>query len=228
VTFGDGTSNSDYQFLPTEIKDRNGNLISIVYKNLDNGDRVIDYIIDTAGRRIDFYYQSNRLLEVRQNRAGTWYKFVVLDYQPVTMQPVFINQVDPATINGQQVYLPSRVTFPTGHNLRFAYTKFGQMYLVEKWVPTVSGQAVERRVAYTRFSLDPNEQSPQGDLPKFTHRYEQAENWQGGYEVGYSYTGTEVITPVGIYYVPSLSGMTQQVLTLMKRSTGFLACASVT
>jgi hypothetical protein len=42
------TATGDGQFLPTRIRDRNRNVIKIYYKTIDNGDRVIDYIIDTA------------------------------------------------------------------------------------------------------------------------------------------------------------------------------------
>ncbi len=63
ITFwAQATANGDYQYLPTLIKDRNGNLINLFYRTLPNNDVVIDYLIDTLGRRIDFYYQSNRLL----------------------------------------------------------------------------------------------------------------------------------------------------------------------
>jgi hypothetical protein len=45
------TASGDYQFLPTQIKDRNGNFLTIVYKQLNNNDTVLDYVLDPLGRR---------------------------------------------------------------------------------------------------------------------------------------------------------------------------------
>src|SRR5262249_51290280 len=115
------TGNPDYQALPVQIRDRNGNFIDIYYKTLDNQKVVIDYFVDTAGRRVDFGYQNNRLIWIGQNRAGVWAYFVRIDYQPVTIQVNFESPltVDPPTINNTQVWLPSRITYPTGINFRF-------------------------------------------------------------------------------------------------------------
>ena len=86
VTFAEAaTASGDYQFLPTQIKDRNGNFLTIVYKTLLNNDRAIDYVLDTLSRRIDFYYENNRLREIRQDRNGTIFKYAVIDYAPVTL-----------------------------------------------------------------------------------------------------------------------------------------------
>jgi hypothetical protein len=49
--------------------------------------------------------------------------------------------------------VPSRITYPTGVNLRFYYTSYGQVHLLEKWVPTISGQGNERRIAYSRLGV---------------------------------------------------------------------------
>ncbi len=111
--------------------------------------------------------------------------------------------LDPATINGSVVYLPSRLTYPTGHQFRFYYTSYGQMYLIEKWVPSITGQGSGRRVGYTKFNLpsyngasyptnslvtSQNPSNPPADCPAFSSRVEQAENWQGGQAVGYAYS----------------------------------------
>ena len=128
-----------------------------MYKQLSNNDTVIDYLTDTLGRRIDFFYQSNRLTEIRQDRNGTIFKYLVLDYTPVTLAGSFIavpaggywdedyNWVPtPPTMSSLDVstttaYLPSRLTYPTGTNLRFYYTSYGQIHKWEKWVPTITG-----------------------------------------------------------------------------------------
>jgi RHS repeat-associated protein len=207
ITFGQLVIR-DGQLLPTQVKDRNGNIITIVNATISNGngaasngDIAIDYAIDTLGRTIDFYYESNRLRKIRQNRDGAWYDYAVIDYAPVTMSVNFVGvTLDPGTIGGNVVWLPSRVDYPTGENYRFYYTSYAQMYLVEKWVPAISAQGAERRVGYTRYNLPSyNGQSypanplvtadagAQNRCPTFTQRKEWAENWNDGNEASYNY-----------------------------------------
>lgn len=199
------TNVHDYLALPVEIKDRNGNFITIAYRDLTTSagvKKVLDYVTDTAGRRIDFNYQSNLLTSISQNRGGATFYYVWLDYQPVTIQtsflPPYVTATDPGNINGTVVYLPSRVTYPTGVNFRFAYTNYAQIKQIEKAVPTLTGQGAERVIARTTFNvvecLDPNAPpnspnycSPQADTPHFTQRTEWAENWQGGQSQYYLY-----------------------------------------
>ena len=199
------TNVKDYLALPIEIKDRNGNFITIAYKDLTTSvgiKKVIDYVTDTAGRRIDFNYQSNRLTSISQTRSGATFYFVRLDYQPVTIQTSFlspyVSATDPSNINGSVVYFPSRITYPTGVNFRFSYTNYGQIKQIEKAVPGITGQGLDRVIARTSFNvvecLDPNAPPnspnyciPQADVPYFNVRTEWAENWQGGQTQTYQY-----------------------------------------
>ena len=184
----------DFQQYPIEIKDRNGNFITLSYKTISTQKVVIDYVIDTAGRRIDFNYQNNKLVSVSQNRNGSTFTYVYLDYQPVTLNTYFPGgaAVDPNPINGAQVYFPSRITFPTGINYRFNYNSYGVINTIDKWVPTIPGQGNERKIATTGVSLDsydPNNPIPYS--PNFLFRYESAENWQGAsYNYYYDLGGT--------------------------------------
>jgi hypothetical protein len=189
ITFGDYYN---FQYMPTVIKDRNGNRININYRTLSNGERVIDYVTDTSGRVIEFYYESNQLTKIRQNRGGTYNDYVTISWQPITFTTNFDVATDPGSINGTTVWQPSVIQYPTGMNTRFFYTSYGQMYLIEKWAPTISGQGQERRVAYTRYNLPSyngysapagavagpaNNSGQLTDAPAFTTRHEWAENW---------------------------------------------------
>src|SRR5262249_12354460 len=138
----DSMSNSINQFLPNYIIDRNGNFINIYYQTLSNGVVAIQYLIDTAGRRIDFNYQNNRLVSISQNRnGGVNFYFLRIDYQPVTIQTHYDNMAtDPVNLNGTQVYFPVRLTYPTGINYRFNYTSYGQINRFWKFVPAITGQ----------------------------------------------------------------------------------------
>ncbi|MBL8188465.1 MAG: hypothetical protein JNK38_10685, partial [Acidobacteria bacterium] len=197
------TNVHDYLALPIEIKDRNGNFISIAYRDLTTSagvKKVIDYVTDTAGRRIDFNYQNNRLTSISQTRGGTTFYYVRLDYQPVTIRTRFVEPyvTDPATINNTQVYFPVRVTYPTGAAYQFGYTSYGQINSIAKVAPPISGQGNERAVAQTTFPVNhcadlnapPNSPDyclPQTGSPYFTSRTEWAENWQGGQTQTYQY-----------------------------------------
>jgi hypothetical protein len=68
----------------------------------------------------------------------------------------------------------SRVTYPTGVNLRFSYNNYGRINNIARWVPYIAGQNAERQVAATSFS----------GSTTITGRTETAENWQGA---SYSY-----------------------------------------
>ena len=213
------TAAGEYQLLPTEIKDRNGNFISVAYKLLTNNDTVIDYLTDTLGRRIDFYYVSNKLKEIRQDRNGTIFKYVEIDYTAVTLANGFTategytqNTYDPDTgdwtgsywvpptmfsldVSSTTAYLPSRLTYPTGTNLRMYYTSYGQIHKFEKWVPTIAGQGTERIIARTRVGLtsvggtsypastiwSEGASGASGYCPFFTRRNENNENWLSNY-----------------------------------------------
>ncbi len=196
ITFGtSATASGDYQFLPTQIKDRQGNFLTIVYKQLSNNDTVLDYVVDTLGRRIDFYYQNNRLTEIRQDRNGTIFKYAIIDYTAITLNASFYNlstyTYSNQDVSGTTVYVPSRITYPTGVNLRFAYNSFGQVNQVEKWVPTLSGQGSERRIAYTTLALatllvdrspyllSRGETAENGGFGTFSYSYGNSVAWSG-------------------------------------------------
>ena len=182
----DSMSNSTNQFLPNYVIDRNGNFINIYYQTLSNGAVVMQYLIDTAGRRVDFNYQNNRLVSISQNRNGVTFYFLRIDYQPVTIQTNFSMPTDPVNINGLQVYFPVRITYPTGVNYRFGYTSYGQIGFIQKWVPTITGQDSGRMIASTTLDLPGyNPSQPRGNCPTFSNRTEWAENWQGGSSQNY-------------------------------------------
>jgi hypothetical protein len=227
ITFGEKNEN---QYLPTRVKDRNGNFLTIAYAPLSNGDQAINYVVDTLGRHIDFDYENGRLTRIRQLRnansasPGTWpnygpthpdwHNYVVIEHKPVTVSTNFGGlTLDPAGLNGTQVWVPVSVTYPDGGFYRFFYTSYAQMYLVERWVPNMGPDYPRRRVAYTYYNLQSNgtahypvtpDNPPsdgvgvpavgvntftgvQTDCPAFTERREWAENFNGGAVATYAY-----------------------------------------
>ncbi|MDX2040107.1 MAG: S8 family serine peptidase, partial [Acidobacteriota bacterium] len=214
------------RLLPSQIKDRNGNYITITNAEISNGNGVannshdwgIDYITDTMGRTIDFYYESNLLRKVRQDRGGgNYFTYALLSYAPVTISTNFSGlTTDPSTLNGTQVWVPWWIEYPTGHTHRIFYTSYGQMYSVEKWVPTVAGQGNGRPVAFTRYDMQSvsglsypsgalvgtGGNTAQTDCPKFSLRQEWAENWS---PTGASSGWTALSSGGTTYYVAQYS-----------------------
>ena len=140
---------------------------------------------------MDFHYDNNRLTWIGQQRGATLFKYVSLDYQPVTI-PTGGSTIDPPTLDSAQVWLISRITYPTGMNFRFSYNDFGICHTIQKWAPELSGQGAARMVAQTTLPYV----SYAGYL---SYRTEWAENWQGGNPVPYAYN----YDPTGQYdYYP--------------------------
>jgi RHS repeat-associated protein len=209
------------EMLPSEIKDRNGNFITITNGQLPNGRWVIDYVTDTLGHMIDFSHENNVLTQVRQSRGGAWRVLVNLGYAPVTIQTNFTGvTLQPSNINGQTIWVPWFIEFPNQMNYRFFYTSYGQAYQIEKWVPTISGQGGERPVALTWYDLPSvggqssplgpiraaaNNGSPQSDCPKFATREEWVENWSRN-EAGWVLSGDLYVARYSYHFFSDGSG----------------------
>ena len=154
---------------------------------------MIDYVKDTLGRNIEFYYENNRLTKIRQNRGGTYYDFITISWAPITFTTNFNVTTDPGIINGTTVvWQPWFIQSPTGMNTRFFYTSYGQLYEIERWVSAIAGQGGERCIARTRYNMPSyngysapvgalaqpvNNNNQFTEAPAFTTRAEWAENW---------------------------------------------------
>src|SRR5262249_8641164 len=77
----------------TQIKDSNGNYITIAYKNIGDPEfylTVIDKVTDTLGREIFFNYDGAlHLLNITQNWNGQTYIWAQFDYGTVNVNPNF-------------------------------------------------------------------------------------------------------------------------------------------
>ncbi|MBI1761281.1 MAG: VCBS repeat-containing protein, partial [Acidobacteria bacterium] len=223
VLFGDSSMSSgnyDFLLLPTRITDRNGNYLTIVYKTLTfvtgNERKVLDSVTDTAGRRIDFEYTDNRLTGIKQERPAGAFYFVRLDYAPVTLQTNF-GVTDPALSNNPQVWLLSRLSYPTGASMRFTFNSYGQIAGISKWTPAI-GQENARQVASTVFGYD-TYYAP----TLLLSRTEWAENWQG---VTYNYIlgnfGRGVTDNSERTYQAILNGLTTELQTYQYGADNYL------
>jgi RHS repeat-associated protein len=107
-------------FRPTQIKDSNGNLITIVYAT--NTEQSIDHITDTLGRNIAFTYDGSGNLQ-RISEEGRDYNF---SFNPYTLRYTFSGTTVKDTIaSGTSVSVLTACTYPNGTNYAFGYGDWG-------------------------------------------------------------------------------------------------------
>jgi RHS repeat-associated protein len=160
----------------TEIKDRNGNFITISYYAHGG----IYQITDTLGRVLTFNYDVNdRLLSITQARNGGTYTWATFGYDDRNLQPDFPGLYVVAPAN--PVSLLTRVNLPDGSSYRFDYTPFGQVSVIRRHAPD------DHQLAYTSYNMGTG---PHSDCPRFSQQREWAENWNNGAEALTSYSTT--------------------------------------
>jgi RHS repeat-associated protein len=143
LRFNDGTkvtiSVVNNRLLPTQITDPNGNYIQIAYKNSSEGypAQAIDYVRDTLGRVISFFYDSSfslRRIEVpavggtSQNPLTRKIYFGYQD-RSLTFNFNWFSTFTENTTYGQSLRALRQVYFAetqTGH--RFDYSDYGMIY----------------------------------------------------------------------------------------------------
>ena len=198
----DGTqlsfANQGNDFRCTQIKDRNGNYITINYVS-----GRVDTVIDTLNRSITFNYNgSGSLTSITQTwtingqpQTHTWASF---GYTTKSIQTNFTGLVPgaPATFDAL-----TQVTLDDGSRFNFDYTSWGQVWKISNFA------ADNHLLNYRSYNLPLNNSTSQTDCPRFTERRDWAENWNrsGTAASGYMLpTGAEqeVVTT----YIPAQTG----------------------
>ncbi|MFL6255981.1 MAG: hypothetical protein ACJ74T_13295 [Pyrinomonadaceae bacterium] len=183
----------------TEIKDRNGNFITVSYNSFDN----IQTVTDTLGRAINFsYYGDGYLDEITQ----TWHREVEGSAQPVTethrwakfyyddkvVRTNFAGLTVFGPANGQTVHALTKVKLSDDSSFTFNYTTWGQ-------VNQIAGYAADNRlINYVSLDLPADETTAQTDCPRPTERRDWAAYWNGD-EDGAGASSEEAVTSYGPY-----------------------------
>lgn len=158
----------DWWYRCTQVKDRNGNFLTISYANVG---AVADplfapgTITDTLGRVINLNYQNQRLLSITQAWNGQTYTWAQFDYslpgQEHPMTPNFGSlQVDGPS-GGQQIPVITRIITGDGARHTFGYNEWGQAKEIWRY-----GEADNQRAALVY--AFPSNSAPQSDCPRFT------------------------------------------------------------
>ena len=168
---------SDYQC--TQIKDRNGNFITVNY----DGSGRIDTVVDTLARTIKFNYIGGDLNTItqtwtvngQQQPTHTWATFV---YANQSIQTSFTGLTVIGPQNGTTVRVLTKVTFPDNSHYDFDYTAWGQVWKISQYA--VDSSMNHHLLNYRTYRLRGSPLEPTGsenDCPRFTERRDWAANW---------------------------------------------------
>ncbi|PYS25033.1 MAG: hypothetical protein DMF72_03030 [Acidobacteria bacterium] len=187
-------TNTGANFVCTEIKDRNGNVISVAY----NGNLPIS-CTDTAGRVVNFNYTNGFLSSITQNWAGQTHTWATIDYNSVFFNYNFPGMQVDAPQNSSLLAVPTQVNLDDGSSYQFTYNSWGQIYQITHVAPDGS------TMGHTSYNLPTDASNPESDCPRFTEQHEFARDWNNGAEavtqLGVDSDGGQVmITPDGTRY----------------------------
>jgi YD repeat-containing protein len=179
--------NSEYRC--TEIKDRNGNFITIKYDPINGAANLgrVTSVIDTLGRTINFNYDTNfRLQSITQVRAGQTHLWATFGYGNLNVQTNFSYPCPPdeqsssgvcaqAPTQGlpanNRISVLTQVGFDDGSRATFDYTSWGQIYRIRQ--RAADGHTLRE----TTYDLPLDNRVTQEDCPRFTERQDSAESW---------------------------------------------------
>jgi YD repeat-containing protein len=154
----------------TQIKDRNGNYLTINY----NGHANITNITDTLGRLITFSYDSNaNPLSITQTWNGATHTWATFGWSTLTMSLGFSGASVVGTYPGEAMPVLTQVGLDDGSYFTLQYTGAGQVNLIRRY----TSDNVQR--SYTAYDYA----SATSDCPRIFQTRVSAENWTGVYGV---------------------------------------------
>jgi hypothetical protein len=166
----------DWWYRCTQIKDSNGNFLTIGYTALGIWpDQVyaVSTIADTVGRVITFNYDSYlHLLSITQAWQGQTRYWAQFDYEPRTIQTNFAGLTVQGPTNNTQIPVITRVITGDGARHTFVYNSWGQVEQLWQY-----GEADNPRNAM--IYVFPGTSSPQTDCPRFNQRNDGVYGWAG-------------------------------------------------
>jgi YD repeat-containing protein len=166
---------SDFQC--TQIKDTNGNFLTINYTGFGR----IDTIVDTLARAIKFNYNpDNTLASISQTWTGqadphVWASFT---YSTPEIRTNFVNVTNVGPANFSTFRALRAVQLNDGSQYVFDYTSWGQVWKISNYA------ADAHLLNYRAYNLPLNNTTALDDCPRFTERRDWAENWNRGGAAG--------------------------------------------
>lgn len=183
----------------TQIKDRNGNYLTI--SNHSSG-RLLT-VTDTLCRVFTFNYDSSNNLEtITQTRGGSQYECAHFYYTNLTLQSNFTALTVVGTQSGATLPVLTKVELPDDTYFKFLYSSWGQVYKITYYAADSNTSTDSHALNYVSYNLPTTSSTAQTDCPRFTQRKNWAENWQSGNEVVTNYTAPALSTT---FYFPDSS-----------------------
>lgn len=135
-----GAAGGGYRLYPTQIKDRNGNYLSISYAGTNGAGPKISSITDTLGRYINFYYASNGdLVAVTQpGLSSSDVQTIRFYYTDVSLGSGLFDSslgvTKPSSVHTlQYVYFPTSAESSGAHSgYKFEYSPYGMVRQITK------------------------------------------------------------------------------------------------
>ncbi len=164
----DGTQLSfteiDNEYRCTQVKDRNGNYLSVSRNALGQ----ITGVTDTLGRVINFNYDSNaNLISITQAWNGQpAHQWVSFGWGTRNLQPGFTSGAMVGTVTGQVLPVVTQVALNDTSHFTFDYTNALQVSVIRNYFG-----AIERNA--TSFTYE----TPAGDVPRLLDSRVSARNW---------------------------------------------------
>jgi len=170
VRTSDGTqlnySRFNTEWRCTQIKDRNGNYISVNYDWLGH----ITNVTDTLGRVITFNYDVNvNLSSITQTWNGQTHTWASFGWNTLPMSPGFSGVAVVGAPNNSVIPVLVQVGLDDSTHYNFEYNSSGQATFIRSY----RSDNVQR--AYTAFDYE----SPAADCPRLSATRVWAENWTG-------------------------------------------------
>ncbi|MCW5970865.1 MAG: hypothetical protein KIT57_20360 [Blastocatellales bacterium] len=161
----------------TQIKDRNGNYLTVGYTTIGTGPDtlvVVGSITDTLGRVINFNYdpETLHLLTITQNWQSQTRIWAQFDYGTLTIQTNFGSLTVDGPANSTQIPVITRVITGDGARHTLVYNSWGQVQDIWRY-----GEADNQRAAIDY--VFPDASAPLSDCPRYFQRNDYAANWAG-------------------------------------------------
>jgi YD repeat-containing protein len=156
--------NNEYRC--TEVKDRNGNYITITYNAVSQ----ITTIVDTLNREIVFNYDGNgNLLSITQSWNGQpSHQWVSFGWATRPLQSSFTAAAVVGTPDNTTLPVITQVALNDGSHFTFDYTNALQVSVIKNYFGTIERNA-------TSFIYD----TPAGEVPRLVSSSVSARNWTG-------------------------------------------------
>jgi YD repeat-containing protein len=165
----------DGQYQCTQLKDRNGNYISISYYT----DGRINTITDTLGRAVTFNYDGYlHLISITQNWGGVSHQWATFGWGNLTVSTSFSGLSVVGPQNEAVVPVLTQVAFADGTRYNFEYNAYAQVTLVRHYA------ADNHQLSYTLYTMP----ASSSDCPRVTEQREWAEYWNSNIEALTTYS----------------------------------------